>query len=146
MPAKISILYPSAAMALLTIALIFGLGIRRFAAVRRRQVNPKFYRTFRDSEGSEPEALRRHWRHVQNHFEVPPLFHFAVFGTCLFGEVTAATLAAAWFFVGTRVVHAAIHLTYNNVLHRFCVFGLGLIAVALLWLRLLLTLHGPLPS
>ncbi len=133
---KIAILYPSIAMALLTLSLVFGLGARRFLAVRNRTVSVKYYTTFSEG-GGEPEGLRKHTRHVLNHFEAPPLFHFAVFGTYLVGDVTATTLVAAWFFVGARCVHSLIHLGYNNVLHRFLVYGAGLIAVAFLWICLL---------
>jgi hypothetical protein len=138
MSAKVAILYPSAAMALLTLSLLLSLGLRRFIAVRRGLVNVKYYRTF--AEGSEPEAMRRHTRQVQNHFEVPPLFHLALFGTYMVGEVTTATLAAAWFFVASRCVHTFVHLGYNNVQHRFMVFGAGAAAVAFLWVRLALSI------
>ena len=139
MTAKIAILYPSIVMALLTIGLILAMGVRRFIAVRKRNVNIKFYRTYTFGEG-EPESLRQHSRHVQNHFEVPPLFHLAVFGTYLVGQVTPLVLGAAWFFVGTRCVHSIIHLSYNNVLHRFLVYGLGVLAVFFLWAQLLIAL------
>ena len=36
---KVEILYPAIAMALMTIALILALGLRRFFAVRTRKVN-----------------------------------------------------------------------------------------------------------
>ncbi len=138
MPAKIAILYPSIVMALLTLTLILALGARRFTAVRSRAVDYRFYRTY--DEGSEPEGLRKHTRHVQNHFELPPLFHIAVWGTFLAGEVTTVTVAAAWLFVVSRCVHSAIHLTYNTVLHRFLMYGVGLFALIFLWLRLAMSI------
>lgn len=77
---------------------------------------------------------------VQNHFEVPPLFHLAVLATYATDQVTPIAVNAAWFFVAARCAHSAIHLTYNNVTHRFFVFGLGALAVVFLWVRLLLVL------
>lgn len=134
-----AILYPSAVMALLTLGLLLAMGLRRFAAIRSRKVSLKYYRTY--SEGGEPESMRQHSRHVQNHFEVPPLFHLAVFGTYLAGQVTAATVAAAWFFVASRCLHSWIHLGSNNVSQRFFSFGLGLLTVIYLWAHLLLSLQ-----
>jgi hypothetical protein len=136
---KTAILYPAIAMALLTLALLVAMALRRWAAMKSRAVSIKFYRTY--SEGAEPEELRKHTRHVANHFEVPPLFHLAVFGTYLAGEVTMATVGAAWLFVASRCVHSVIHLGYNNVLHRFYFFGIGVLAVVYLWARLLVALH-----
>ena len=138
MTSKIAILYPSAVMALLTLTLLLSMGIRRFIAVQTGAVGIKYYRTY--NEGGEPDGMRRHTRHVQNHFEVPPLFHLALFGTYLVGQVDGVTLALAWFFVGSRIVHSCIHLTYNNVSHRFFVFALGVMAVTLIWIRLMLTM------
>lgn len=138
MGGKVAILYPSVVMAVLTILLLVSMGLRRYAAVARREVNPKYYRTF--SDGAETETLRKHSRHVQNHFEIPPLFHLAVWGTYIVGDVTPVAVGAAWFFVATRVAHSFIHLTYNTVIHRFFVFGLGVFTVLFLWLRLLLAL------
>jgi hypothetical protein len=127
-------------MALMTLALVAALGIRRYLAVQQRTVNNKFYRTF-EGEG-EPESLRKHTRNVQNQFELPPLFHLAVWGTYAAGAVTPLAVWAAWLFVASRAAHSAIHLGYNTVLHRFLVYGVGLIAVAVLWMRLLVTLSS----
>ena len=135
---KVAILYPSIAMALLTIAVVVSLGLRRYAAVNRREVHPKFYRTFFD--GTETETLRQHGRHAQNQFEIPPLFHLAVWGTFIAGEVTPVAVGAAWLFVVLRVAHSFVHLTYNKVVHRFFVFGFSLFTLLFLWLRLLGTL------
>ena len=42
----------------------------------------------------------------------------------------------AWVFVVFRIVHAVIHVTYNNVMHRFLVYVLGSVAVMGMWVRL----------
>jgi hypothetical protein len=136
---KIAILYPSIVMALMTLALILAMGMRRLAAIRKHQLSIKYYRTYSDGPG-EPESLRQHSRHVQNHFEVPPLFHLAVWGSFLAGEVGSLAMGAAWFFVATRGLHTVIHLSYNNVTHRFLVYGMGVLTVLFLWVQLLLAL------
>ena len=135
---KAAILYPSAVMALFTLTLLLAMGLRRFAAIQRRTVSIKHYRTY--AEGAEPESMRQHSRHVQNHFEVPPLFHLVVWGTYALDQVTPVAVYAAWFFVATRALHSFIHLGSNDVSKRFFVFGLGVMTVAFLWARLLLVL------
>lgn len=134
----ISILFPSIAMALLTLALVLYMGLSRFAAVRRREVNPKFYRAYR--EGEQPERLHVLGRHVQNQFEVPPLFHVVVLATYVTGFVDEVAVALAWSFFGLRCLHTVIHLGSNNVPRRFAVFGLSVLALAGLWANLLLNL------
>jgi hypothetical protein len=132
------ILMPSIAMALLTLALLVYMGLSRFRAVRRREVNPKFYRSYR--EGEQPERLHVLGRHVQNHFEVPPLFHVVVLATYVTGLVDPLGVSLAWAFFGLRCVHTFVHLGTNNVLRRFTVFGLSVVMLAALWVRLLLGL------
>lgn len=139
MPAKAAILYPSIVMALFTLTLIASLGLRRFYAVRARKMDPRFYKTF-DTPTQEPEGLRKHTRNVQNHFEVPPLFHLAVWGTYAAGEVTTSAVVAAWLFVAARAVHTYVHVTHNTVLQRFAIYGVALFACVYLWLHLALTI------
>jgi hypothetical protein len=78
-----NILLPSIAMALLTLGLLLYMGLRRVAAVKRGEVSVKFYRAYRD--GEQPERLHVLGRHIQNHFEVPPLFHVVVLATYVTG-------------------------------------------------------------
>lgn len=126
-----TILYPSFAMFALTLGLLFSLGFARFRAIHSRQVSIRYFRTY--DEGEQPAFLHRFARHVQNHFEVPPLFHVGVVLAYVTGQVSTATLALAWAYVGARVVHSAIHLGYNNVSQRFFVFGLSLVVLGGLW-------------
>lgn len=133
---KTAILYPSIVMALLTLGLILAMGLRRLVAVRTRRVPIKYYRTY--SEGQpEPESMRQHSRHIQNHFELPPMFHLAVWGTYIAGSVSPLAIALAWLFVASRCLHSVIHLGRNNVTYRFVVYGIGLLLTLALWLRLL---------
>ena len=136
---RVDILYPAVAMALLTLTLIFALGLRRFLAVRTRKVNHRYYLTYDISDG-EPPSLRRHTRNVQNLFEVPPLFYAVLIAIYVAGSVDQAMLVAAWAYVALRVVHSCIHLSYNRVSHRFPVFGASVMVLAFLWIKLLLSL------
>jgi hypothetical protein len=133
-----AILLPSIAMALLTLSLILFMGLHRVHAVRRRRVHIRFFRTFRGDE--MPEDLHIVHRHVHNHFELPPLFHVAIVATYAAGAVTPLAVTLGWAFLATRCVHTLIHLTYNNVNHRFLAYGAGLMIVAALWIHLLVAL------
>ena len=136
-----AIFYPAIALAIMTMTLIFAMGLRRFFAVRTRTVNGRYYVTFDASEG-EPPSLRRHSRNVQNLFEMPPLFYAVVIALYVTGHVDAVAIAAAWVFVACRALHSFIHITYNTVLHRFFVYGFGVMTVAFLWIKLLLSLSA----
>ena len=133
---KITIIYPAIAMFVLTISMIFTLGISRFIAIRRREVSVKYFQQYTD--GEQPERLHILGRHIQNHFEIPPLFYVAIILTFITDNVSTVSVVAAWLFVALRCVHSYIHLGKNNVSHRFYCFGLSLITLTVLWVTLLI--------
>ena len=47
-------------------------------------------------------------------------------------------IVLAWLFVLTRILHAAIHIGPNKVRWRSPAFALGLLIVAVMWIKLLL--------
>ncbi len=128
------VLYPAAVMALWTLTLYFILGFLRTRAIGRREIHPNYFRAY---VGEEPERLRVVSRHVVNQFEMPMLFHVICIIVFVTGLSSDAMLILAWSYVGLRLLHSAIHLTFNNVLYRFRVFILSwlvLIAMWVLWL------------
>jgi len=135
---KITIIYPAVAMFMLTISMIFLLGISRFIAIRKRQVNVKFFQQYLD--GTQPERLHILGRHIQNHFEVPPLFYIGIILSIITGNTGGVSVAAAWLFVILRGIHSYIHLGKNNVSHRFFCFGASLVALSVLWGSLFVSL------
>ena len=129
------IVFPAIAMFMLTASVIVYTGGSRLAAIRRREVSIRYYRLF--NEGEQTPWLHLLGRHMQNHFEVPPLFYIAVLFLYVTGSVTPLAIVLAWLYFGSRCAHTFIHLGSNNVTHRFIAFALsGLILVGL-WLTLL---------
>ena len=126
-----SLLYPSLAMFCLTLCCVFKLGLMRFRAIKNREVNISFYRTY--NEGTQPQRLHLMSRHVQNHFEIPPLFYLGIIIGFITGSQSLSALVFAWLFVAARVVHTLIHLTANNVSYRFFTFGFSLACLCGLW-------------
>ena len=133
-----AIVYPAIAMFALTLVIMIMLGAARYSAVRGRRVSIKFFRGY--NQGEQPERLHVMSRHLQNHFEVPPIFYAGLLFTYATGSVTALSVALAWLFVGLRCVHSIIHLGSNNVLHRFGVFIASGACLAGIWVLLLVSL------
>jgi hypothetical protein len=104
----------------------------RFTSVTSGKVSIKYFRTM-SGAGDLPEAMAKASRHFDNMFEVPTLFYAACL-TAMFTSHTGPVMQAlAWVFVGARVAHAFIHVTYNNVLHRMISFVTGFTAVIAMW-------------
>jgi len=126
-----NILYPVFAMMALTIFCMVRLGFLRWAAVRRGDVDPRYFSLFRGYE--EPEKLAAYSRHVVNLFEAPLLFYVIVLTAFLTGQSGNWPLGLAWLYVGLRFIHSYVHLTSNVVLTRFRIFVFSMLTLSALW-------------
>lgn len=127
-------LYPMFFMVMLTfVILLFTLRIR-LASVRRGEVSLSYYSMFQGEE--IPDLVIKTGRNVANLFEVPVLFYAAgvLYVALEMSDPVPVTLA--WVFVTARVIHTGIHLSYNNVMHRLIVFGLGNLSVLGMWISI----------
>jgi hypothetical protein len=82
-----------------------------------------------------PESVMKINNNIRNQFEVPVLFYVLAFMLWALEAVNALTLAAAWLFAVSRIVHAWIHIGSNYVPNRRRVFTVGwwiVLAMALL--------------
>lgn len=78
-----------------------------------------------------------------NHqFEAPVLFYALTIGAMAAGIGGELAVMLAWAYVGLRIVHAAIHVTYNKVMHRFLVFALSSFVLIALFIVLLADYMG----
>ena len=126
-----SILYPALALFALTAVCIFRLGYIRFGAIRRREIDPRFFEAFRGYE--EPEPLRIHARHVRNLFEAPILLYVIVLIAYVTQQTGWLPVLLAWAYVLLRIAHSYVHLTSNRVMLRFRLFALSWIVLLVLW-------------
>lgn len=52
------------------------------------------------------------------------------------GRVNESALTLAWLYVGLRIAHSAIHVTYNRVRHRLVAFALSNVVLVMFWTNL----------
>jgi hypothetical protein len=127
------ILLPMGALALLTFLVLMLVPIRRFRAAFAGQVGAG---DFRYSESPRvPGEVSIPNRNYMNLLELPVLLYVV----CVLNYVTGPTvsnitLLLAWVYVGLRAAHSAVHLTYNNVMHRLAMFAAGNVVLAALWI------------
>lgn len=130
-----AILYPVFVQVALTFALFGWMGLERFKAVRAGTVQ-------RGSNAGQkpiwPERAAIVSNAFHNQLEIPMLFYACVAFCMLTGAADTLMIALASAFAFLRIVHAAIHTTYNYVPHRFIAYAIGGGVVMLMWLRLFL--------
>ena len=126
-----AIFLPALAMVALTFVVWWRMYFMRIGEMKRERVHPQSVAT-----SAEMAARLKDTRaadNFRNLFELPVLFYLALMVAALTSQVNASVLALAWAFVGLRVLHSAIHCTYNKVMHRFSAYLAGGIALWLLW-------------
>jgi hypothetical protein len=125
-----AILMPMFAEVALTFVLLFWMGFLRMQAIRSGAVKP------------EQIALREpHWplRVLQignafhNQLELPVLFYVVTLLALMTETLDVILYVLSWMFVLSRFLHAYIHVTSNRLDRRTGVFGVGAIALLLMW-------------
>ncbi len=114
----------------LTFGLLLWMGRARIAALREKRLN---IRDVALGEPNWPPEIARIQNAYENQFELPVLFYALVALVLVTGHVTAILIGLAWLFVLSRIVHAAIHATTNNVPQRFAAYCVGLADLMLMW-------------
>ena len=132
---KSSILFPMVALASLTFAVLLLIPVRRFRAGLAGQIQYDDFK-YGESQRVPPEVSIPN-RNMMNLLELPLLFYVACLIYLVIGRVDEYGLALAWFYVGLRLVHSAIHVTYNRVRHRLIAFALSNVVLVMFWTNLI---------
>lgn len=128
------IIYPIFSLVLLTFVLAGCVGFSRLLSVRRRQVHPKYFALM--TGDTPPAYVQKFGRNFENLLEMPVLF-YALGGLAIVLEISDSTLVSqAWLFVLLRFLHTAVHITYNNSLHRLIIFALSMLTLLSMWIHL----------
>jgi hypothetical protein len=122
---------PMGAMALLTFIVLGFIPARRFRAAFAGRVKPDDFK-FGESP-AVPGDVSIPNRNYMNLLELPTLFYVAGLMYYVSGRVDQGALVVAWAYVALRAVHSAIHLSYNNVIHRLIAFALSNVVLAAFW-------------
>ncbi|HEX2656932.1 MAG TPA: MAPEG family protein [Polyangia bacterium] len=128
-----AIFRPVVVLALWTGAIMLMTGLGRLWAVRRGRVPVT---VFSAGEAPEvPENLRIPNRNLMNLLEMPVLFYVVCTAFYVTGRGGEGMVTLAWTYVGLRLVHSLIHLTYNRVGHRFLAFAASNVVLLIMWAR-----------
>ena len=122
---------PMGALALLTFLVLTLIPIRRFRAGFAGRIVPDDFK-FGESK-NVPSDVSIPNRAYMNLLEMPMLFYVLCLMLFVSGRVDQMFLYLAWGYVGLRVVHTLIQVTYNNVNHRLIPFTLSNLVVIAMW-------------
>jgi len=128
---QVAILWPVGALAILTFVVLLIVPYRRFRAGYARRVRVEDF-SYGES-ANVPGDVSLPNRNYMNLLEMPVLFYVLCLMLYVSGRVDQTFLALAWGYVGLRVLHSLVHVSYNNVMHRLIFFSLSNAVVIVMW-------------
>ncbi len=128
-----AIFLPVCLLVFLTIAVLTLVPFIRIRAMKTGRAHVKDFRY--GESATVPGDVSLPNRDYMNLLELPVLFYVVVLAVYATKQVDALYISLAWGFFAARLLHSAVHLTYNNVKHRFMAFGLGLAFLLTMWIR-----------
>lgn len=134
MPTRTLILLPMFALFAWTACVLLLLAYRRVTLSRKHRIATTEFALGESGKVPLPAVLAN--RNYMNLLELPMLFYVGCLMAFAMGAVSSAMVAAAWAYVGLRVVHSLIHLSYNHVMQRFAAFAASNVALVFLWMLL----------
>src|ERR1700761_229735 len=112
---------PMGSLAFLTFGVLALIPLRRFRAGAAGQIVGDDFK-FGES-ANVPGHVSIPNRNYMNLLELPMLFYVGSLMFYVTSRVDGLVLGMAWLYVGLRIVHSVIHLTYNHIMHRLAAFA-----------------------
>jgi hypothetical protein len=128
---NLELIYPMAAVVLLTFFILIKMFRSRVAAVRAGDVDAGYFKTYQ--EGKEPRESAQLSRQLTNLFEAPTLFYAACIAGMVTGQNGTVLLVLAWAYVGLRVLHAYIHIGSNKLQPRYQIYFVSWLVLLGMW-------------
>jgi len=126
-----ALLLPLFVQVALTLGLIFWGGFLRVQAIRGGST--KVHEIALGQPGW-PEQATKVINAYHNQLQLPVLYYLLIALVLLVAPATPGMVVLSWAFVLSRLFHALIHVTTNNVPRRFFVFLAGVAILTLMWL------------
>lgn len=124
------ILAPLFVQVALTFLLLFWMGQVRVGSINRGEIRAGDIAL---GERNWPAHAQQIANSYHNQFEIPVLFYVLTALALFTRKADLLFVVMAWLFVLSRILHAAIHVTSNNVNHRFLAFAAGVGILLLMW-------------
>lgn len=126
-----SILAPAFVHVLMTFVLLFASGRKRIAALRERKVKISDIAL---GQRNWPADVTQFSNAFDNQFQLPMLYYALTAFTMITNKGDLTFVILAWLFVATRLVHAFIYVTSNNITRRFKSYLAGMGVLAVMWI------------
>ena len=125
-----SILLPVFVQVAQTFVLLMRLGSGR---LRTLSAGNTKVRDIALGESNWPADVTQVGNCFNNQFQLPMLFYVLVVLALFLHKADLLFVIMSWIFVISRIVHAGVHITSNNVNQRFAAYTVGMVVLLLMW-------------
>src|SRR6516165_2486857 len=125
-----SILLPVFVQVALTFILLMRLGSGR---LRTLSAGKTKVRDIALGESNWPADVTQVGNCFNNQFQLPMLFYVLVVLALFLHKADLLFVIMSWIFVISRIVHAGVHITSNNVNQLFAAYTVGMVVLLLMW-------------
>jgi hypothetical protein len=126
-----AVLLPLFVEVALTFVLLYWMAYVRTRAIRIGEIKAQ---NIALREPNWPPGITQVGNAYHNQLELPVLFYVLTILSLVTRHADLLFVVLAWIFVASRIVHAYIHVTDNNVNRRGPIFGLGALVLTIMWL------------
>jgi hypothetical protein len=130
-----AVLLPLFVEVALTLGLLFWLGPKRVGLIRAGAVRMKDVAL---GQKAWPDQALQIGNAYENQFQLPVLFYVLTILAVIAQKAGIVFVVLAWAFVITRLAHAYVHTTSNDMRMRFHIFAAGAVILSLNWILLAL--------
>ena len=129
------LLIPLLAQVALTFIVMLVMYRTRVAEMKSKKIHPQKMKSRSSAHAllGDSETAADNY---SNLFESPVLFYTAILLTLLLMVQDNILVILSWLYVTSRYIHSFIHITYNQVMHRFSVFIFSSLVLLAIWVRL----------
>lgn len=135
---SLQILQPAAVLALFTLTVLLLIPIRTAKALRAKKITENDLKYGVSAVVVAEVSIPN--RNYMNLLELPVIFYVASLLIFVINKADTAFIYLAWAYVALRIIHSAIHLSYNRPLHRGLAFAASNSVLVVIWVRILLAL------
>jgi hypothetical protein len=137
-----AIFSPFFATMFLTLVVWVYMYIRRISFIIGRKISQQEISVPGTLAQISPPNVSNPSDNLKNLFEIPVLFYALVLYLFMTKQVDTVYVNAAWVFVVFRILHSAVHCTFNLVILRFYLYLFSTIAVWFIAIRAALIHFG----
>jgi len=131
---------PVIALVLWSLIVFVWMYATRFPAMAGAKIKPQDGAFTREMGAKLPAWARQVADNYNHLMEQPTIFYATALAAQLAGATDAYNVGLAWLYVALRAVHSLIQGTVNIVPLRFLIFTVGTVALAILAVRVALSL------